>query len=47
MIPNKTHSIKGGFVIGPSDILFAGVYVSIFQPGNFMGWGSEWVKNCQ
>ena len=38
------HSIKSGFVIGSSDILFGGVYVCTFQPGNFTGWGSEGVK---
>ena len=38
------HSIKSRFVIGPSDILFAGVYVSVFQPGNFTGCGSEGVN---
>ena len=27
------------------DHLFAGVYVSIFRPGNFTGWGSERVKD--
>ena len=30
--------------IGPSDILFAGVYVCTFRPGNFTGWGSEAVN---
>ena len=25
-------------------ILFAGMYVSTFQPGNFTGWDSEGVK---
>ena len=40
----KMHSIQSRFVIGPLNILFAGVYVSIFQPGNFTGWGSEGVK---
>ena len=39
------RSIKSRFVIGPSNILFAGVYVSIFQPGNFTGWGSEGVND--
>ena len=32
------------FVIEPSNILFGGVYVCTFQPGNFTGWGSEGVK---
>ena len=34
------HSIESRFVIGPSNILFVGVYV----PGNLTGWGSEGVK---
>ena len=34
----------GRFVIRPSDILFASVYVCTFQPGNVTGWGSEGVK---
>ena len=29
------HSIESRFVIGPSDILFASLYVCTFQPGNF------------
>ena len=40
----KTRSIETRFVIGPSYILSAGVYVSILQPGNFTGWGSEGVN---
>ena len=36
----KTHSIKNRFVIRPSDILFAGVYVCTFQPGNFTDWAA-------
>ena len=40
----KMHSIKSRFVTGPSNILFAGVYVSTFQPGGFTGWGSEGVN---
>ena len=40
----KMHSTESGFVIGQSDTLFAGVYVSTFQPRNFMGWGSEGVN---
>ena len=42
----KMHSIQSRFVIGPWNILFAGVYVIYvytFQPGNFTGWGSEGV----
>ena len=31
------HSIESRFVIGPSNILFAGVHVSIFQPGSSEG----------
>ena len=40
----KIHSIDSGFVTGPSNILSAGAYVCIFEPGNFTGWGSEGVK---
>ena len=40
----KTNSIKSRFVTGPSNILFASLHVSTFQPGNFTGWGSEGVK---
>ena len=39
------HSIESRFVIGPSNILFGGVYVCTFSPGNFTGWGSEGVNN--
>ena len=35
------HSVESRFVIGPSDILSAGVYVCTFQPANFTGFGSE------
>ena len=31
--------------IGPSNILFASVYVSTFPAGNFAGWGSEGVNS--
>ena len=31
-------------VVVPSTILFTGVYVCTFQPGNLIGWGSEGVK---
>ena len=41
----KMHSTESRSVIGPSSILFAGLYVCTFQPGNFTGWGSERVKN--
>ena len=37
-------SIESRFVIGPSNILFGGVYACNFQPGNFTGCGSEGVK---
>ena len=40
----KMHSTESRFVIGPSNILFAGVYMCTFQPINFTGWGSEGVK---
>ena len=35
------HSFESRFIIGPSSILFAGVYVSTFQLRNFTGWGNE------
>ena len=38
------HSIDNRFVTGPSRILFEGVYVGTFQPGNFTGCGSEGVN---
>ena len=38
------HSTENRFAIGPSNRLFIVVYVSIFQPGNFAGWGSEGVN---
>ena len=38
------HSIESRFVIGPSNIPFAGAYVSTFQPRNFTGWDSEGVN---
>ena len=38
------HGTEGRFVIGPSTMLFACVYVCTFQPGNFTGWGSERVN---
>ena len=40
------HSIESRLVIGPSNILFASLYVCAFQSGNFTGWGSEEV-NCE
>ena len=42
----KTLSTESRLVIGPSDILFASVYVCRFQPGNLADWASEGV-NCQ
>ena len=30
------HSVESKFVMGPSNVLFAGVYVGIFQPGIFL-----------
>ena len=38
------HSIEAKFVIGSSDILFAGVYLCTFQPEYFTAWDSEGVK---
>ena len=34
----KIHSVESRFVIEPL-MLFAGMYVGTFQPGNFTGWG--------
>ena len=39
------HDIERRFVIGLSSILFAGVYLITFQPGNFTGCGSEGVNH--
>ena len=36
------HGIESRFVIGPSNILFAGVFGGTFQP--VRGWGSEGVN---
>ena len=36
------HNIESRFVTGPSNILFGGVHVCTFQPGNFTGGGREW-----
>ena len=44
MTSTKLHSIESRLVIGPSKVLFVGVHVCIFQPGNFTGCGSEGVK---
>ena len=38
------HSIASRFVTEPSNILFSGVYVCTFQPGNFTSWGNEGVN---
>ena len=39
------HGIESRFVIGPLNILFAGVHLcGTLQPGNFTGRGSEGVK---
>ena len=40
----KMHSTESRFVIGSSNILFGGVYVCNFQPGNFTGWGREGIN---
>ena len=38
------HNMESRYVTGPSNILFADVYLSTFQPGNVTGWGSEGVN---
>ena len=38
------HSTETGFVIGPSNTLFDGVYACTFKPGNLTCWGSAGVK---
>ena len=43
----KMLNIKSRFVIGPSNILYTGMHVYTFQPGNFTGCGSEGVKLSQ
>ena len=40
----QLRSTESRYVIGPSNILFAGVCVSTFQPGNFTGCGREGVS---
>ena len=40
----QIYCLQAKFVTRPSNILFASVYVSTFQPGNFIGWGSERVN---
>ena len=42
----KMHSFESKFVTGPSNILFAGVYVCAFQSGKFTGRGSEGVNDA-
>ena len=42
----KTHNTESRFVIRPSNILLAGVYVCTFQTGNFTHLGSEGVKTA-
>ena len=37
-------SMENRFLLVPSDILFASLYVCIFQPRNFTSWGSEAVN---
>ena len=41
----KMHSTEGRYVIGPSNILFASMYVCTFYPVKATGWGSEGVKH--
>ena len=38
------HSIESRLAVEPSNILFAGVYVGTFEPGNFKVWGSERIR---
>ena len=40
----KMHIIESRFVIGPSNTMFAGMYLRTFEPGNLTGWGSEGVN---
>ena len=42
----KMHSIERRFVIGPSNTLFAGVYVCTFQPGAVKGLMNWWKVEC-
>ena len=46
MMSIKMHSTESRFVTGPSNVLFAGVYVYTSQPGNFAGCCSEGVKSA-
>ena len=43
---SKPPVLKVRLVTGPSNMLFAGVYVCTFHPGNFKGGGSQAVKKC-
>ena len=43
-ISMKIHGTESRFVIGSSNMLFGGVYVCNIQPGNFIGYDSEGVK---
>ena len=36
----KMNSFESRVVTGPSNMLFAGVFVLTFQPGTFKSWGS-------
>ena len=42
----KLRRTESSFVIGPSNILLAGVRECTFQPGNCTGCGSEGVERC-
>ena len=44
---SKLLNIESRFVIGPSKILFAGVYMCAFQLGNVTGFGSEGASKLQ
>ena len=39
----KIHGLESRIVTGPSDTLFAGMYMCALQQGNFTGWNSEGV----
>ena len=40
------YSIESRFVVGPSNILVACMYVCTSQPGNFTGWGGKGFDVC-
>ena len=44
MVSIKMHNAEGRFAIGPSNILFSGVYLGTLYPGKFTGLGSDGVK---